>query len=33
MSVAAALVATGVVITVRGLLQAARHGTPHPRVA
>ncbi|WP_329120954.1 MFS transporter [Streptomyces sp. NBC_01465] len=33
MSVAAALVATGFFATVRGLLAAARRGTPHPRVA
>lgn len=33
MSVASALVAAGVFATVRGLLRAARRGTPHPRVA
>lgn len=33
MSVAAALVATGALFSVRGLLGAARHGAPHPRVA
>lgn len=33
MSVAAALVATGAVFSVRGLLGAARGGAPHPRVA
>ncbi|MDN3294973.1 MFS transporter [Streptomyces ficellus] len=33
MSVAAAILFLGVVVTVRGLLTAARHGTPHPRVA
>ncbi|MET9427365.1 MFS transporter [Streptomyces sp. NPDC003036] len=34
MSVAAAILAAGALITVRGLLSAARHGgTPHPRVA
>ncbi|MET9553396.1 MFS transporter [Streptomyces sp. NPDC006645] len=33
MSVAAGLVATGAVFSVRGLLGAARHGAPHPRVA
>ncbi|AQU68041.1 MFS transporter [Streptomyces niveus] len=32
MSVAAALVATGALFSVRGLLGAARHGAPHPRV-
>lgn len=32
-SVGAALVATGAVTTVRGLLTAARRGSPHPRVA
>ncbi|MFB6954151.1 MFS transporter [Streptomyces niveus] len=33
MSVAAGLVATGALFSVRGLLGAARHGAPHPRVA
>ncbi|MEV0777217.1 MFS transporter [Streptomyces sp. NPDC050433] len=33
MAVAAGLVATGAVFSWRGLLGAARHGTPHPRVA
>lgn len=33
LSVAAALVATGAVFSVRGLLGAARHGAPHPRAA
>ncbi|MEV0261584.1 MFS transporter [Streptomyces sp. NPDC050617] len=33
MSVAAAVVALGVAASVRGLLAAARRGTPHPRVA
>ncbi|MEV3990575.1 MFS transporter [Streptomyces sp. NPDC049837] len=33
MSVAAAILALGVAVTVRGLLTAARRGTPHPRVA
>ncbi|OKJ99497.1 hypothetical protein AMK26_26025 [Streptomyces sp. CB03234] len=33
MSVAAGILALGVVVTVRGLLVAARRGTPHPRVA
>ncbi|ORT58798.1 MFS transporter [Streptomyces sp. CB03238] len=33
MSVAAGILALGVVVTVRGLLAAARRGTPHPRVA
>ncbi|MEE1929619.1 MFS transporter [Streptomyces sp. TRM 70351] len=33
MSVGACLVAAGAVATVRGLLAAARRGTPHPRVA
>lgn len=33
MSVAAAVVAVGAVVTVRGLLTAARHGRAHPRVA
>ncbi|MEU7223344.1 MFS transporter [Streptomyces chrestomyceticus] len=33
LAVAAALVATGVALAVRGLLGAARHGAPHPRVA
>ncbi|MGP3999020.1 MFS transporter [Streptomyces sp. 8N706] len=33
MSVASAVVAGGVIATVRGLLAAARRGTPHPRVA
>ncbi|MEV0278035.1 MFS transporter [Streptomyces sp. NPDC050610] len=33
MSVAAAVVALGVGASVRGLLTAARRGTPHPRVA
>ncbi|WP_381796960.1 MFS transporter [Streptomyces niveus] len=32
MSVAAALVATGALFSVRGLLGAAGHGAPHPRV-
>ncbi|MFD5897480.1 MULTISPECIES: MFS transporter [unclassified Streptomyces] len=32
MSVAAGLVATGALFSVRGLLGAARHGAPHPRV-
>ncbi len=33
MSVAAAVIALGVAASVRGLLSAARRGTPHPRVA
>ncbi|WP_189550287.1 MFS transporter [Streptomyces lavendofoliae] len=33
MSVAAGILALGVAVTVRGLLTAARRGTPHPRVA
>ncbi|MGW7052149.1 MFS transporter [Streptomyces sp. NPDC054887] len=33
MSVAAGLLATGAALSVRGLLGAARRGTPHPRVA
>ncbi|MFD7662949.1 MFS transporter [Streptomyces sp. NPDC059788] len=33
LAVAAALVATGAALAVRGLLGAARHGAPHPRVA
>jgi MFS family permease len=33
MSVAAGILALGVAVTVRGLLSAARRGTPHPRVA
>ncbi|WP_425282055.1 MFS transporter [Streptomyces albofaciens] len=33
LAVAGALVATGAVLAVRGLLGAARHGAPHPRVA
>ncbi|MFH9425816.1 MFS transporter [Streptomyces sp. NPDC017529] len=33
MAVAATLVATGALLAVRGLLGAARHGAPHPRVA
>ncbi|GCD43681.1 MFS transporter [Streptomyces paromomycinus] len=33
LAVGAALVATGAVLAVRGLLGAARHGAPHPRVA
>jgi MFS family permease len=33
MSVGAAILSTGAVLSVRGLLTAARHGTPHPRVA
>lgn len=33
MSVAAGLVATGALFSVRRLLGAARHGAPHPRVA
>ncbi|MFE9117526.1 MFS transporter [Streptomyces sp. NPDC007172] len=33
MSVAASLLALGAAVSVRGLLGAARHGTPHPRVA
>ncbi|MER5973025.1 MFS transporter [Streptomyces sp. NPDC002055] len=33
MAVASAMVAAGVIVTVRGLLAAARRGTPHPRVA
>ncbi|WP_431043720.1 MFS transporter [Streptomyces sp. P1-3] len=33
MAVAAGLIALGVVATVRGLLSAARRGSPHPRVA
>ncbi|MGK5631077.1 MFS transporter [Streptomyces sp. URMC 123] len=33
MAVAAGLVALGAATTVRGLLSAARRGTPHPRVA
>ncbi|WP_069815939.1 MFS transporter [Streptomyces sp. TP-A0874] len=33
MSVAAALLALGAAASVRGLLSAARRGTPHPRVA
>ncbi|GGX31552.1 MFS transporter [Streptomyces chryseus] len=33
MAVAAGLLATGAALSVRGLLGAARRGTPHPRVA
>ncbi|MGX1885563.1 MFS transporter [Streptomyces sp. NPDC055287] len=33
MAVAAGLLATGAALSVRGLLSAARRGTPHPRVA
>ncbi|MEU9618392.1 MULTISPECIES: MFS transporter [unclassified Streptomyces] len=33
MSVAAAVLALGAATSVRGLLAAARHGSPHPRVA
>ncbi|MER7110278.1 MFS transporter [Streptomyces sp. NPDC000229] len=33
MSVAAGILALGVAVTVRGLLTAARRGTPHPRAA
>ncbi|MFV0129252.1 MFS transporter [Streptomyces sp. HMX112] len=33
MTVAAAILGLGVAVTVRGLLAAARRGTPHPRVA
>ncbi len=33
MSVAACLLATGAALSVRGLLSAARRGSPHPRVA
>ncbi|MCK8679237.1 MULTISPECIES: MFS transporter [Streptomyces] len=33
MAVAAAILALGVLLTLRGLLGAARHGTPHARVA
>nr|WP_314175136.1 MFS transporter [Streptomyces sp. DSM 40971] len=33
MGVGAAVIAAGAVFSVRGLLRAARHGTPHPRVA
>lgn len=33
MGVGAFLIATGAVFSVRNLLRAARHGTPHPRVA
>ena len=33
MATAAGLVAAGVLTSVRGLLTAARRGTPHPRVA
>ncbi|WP_308377678.1 MFS transporter [Streptomyces sp. ISL-98] len=33
MAVAAGLLATGAALSVRGLLHAARRGTPHPRVA
>ncbi|MFI9228762.1 MFS transporter [Streptomyces rimosus] len=33
LAVAGALVAAGAVLAVRGLLGAARHGAPHPRVA
>ncbi len=33
MGVAGLIVAAGALATVRPLLSAARHGTPHPRVA
>ena len=33
MCVAAVMVAVGAALSVRGLLRAARHGSPYPRVA